>query len=121
MIADLLTKARLVKFSAAAIVTAMTLAVCTPSLARAEVIDRVLAVVGGQLITLTDVIAARDLRLVPAQAAPDPIPPAPSKLLDREPVPPEVAPHAPPDPPGEPAAPEARPARARCDPPQALG
>src|SRR3982750_1414944 len=76
-------------------------AVCTPSLARAEVIDRALAVVGGQLITLTDVIAARDLRLVPAQAAPDPIRAVLSKLIDRELVLAEVERYAPPEPTGE--------------------
>ena len=41
--------------------------------ARGRVIDRVLAVVGNQMITLTDVTAARDLGLVPAPAAGDPI------------------------------------------------
>src|SRR5262249_57708262 len=40
----------------------------------AEVIDRVLAVVGGQLITLTDVMAARDLQLGHADPSSHPIP-----------------------------------------------
>ena len=100
---------------AAAMVAAMMLAVCTPSLARAEVIDRVLAVVGGQLITLTDVIAARDLRLVAAQAAPDPIRAVLSKLIDRELVLAEVERYAPPEPTGEAVDAEVRRVRARFD------
>ena len=41
--------------------------------ARAEVIDRVLAVVGGELIMLSDVNAARDLGLVMPGPSEDPI------------------------------------------------
>src|SRR5262249_29243420 len=59
---------------------------------------RVLAVVGGQLITLTDVTAARDLRLVPPDTAADPIRPILSKLIDRELVLAEVERYAPPEP-----------------------
>lgn len=52
---------------------------------RAEEIDRVLAVVGGQLILLSDVNAARDLGLVlPGPSAPDPIREVLSRLIDRE-------------------------------------
>ena len=46
---------------------AVAVVACLSVGARAEVIDRVLAVVGGQLITLSDVTAARDLRLVPPE------------------------------------------------------
>ncbi|PYR29133.1 MAG: hypothetical protein DMF92_12560, partial [Acidobacteria bacterium] len=49
-----------------------------------ETIDRVLALVAGQLITLTDVTAARDLGLVSADAAADPVRAVLSKLIDRE-------------------------------------
>jgi hypothetical protein len=63
-----------------------------------EVIDRVLAVVGGQMITLTDVTAARDLGLVAAPAAADPIRAILSKLIDRELILAEVDRYAPPEP-----------------------
>lgn len=52
---------------------------------RAEVIDRVLAVVGAELILLSDVNAARDLGLVvPGPSAPDPIREVLTRLIDRE-------------------------------------
>jgi hypothetical protein len=65
---------------------------------RAETIDRVLAVVGGQLITLSDVTAARDLGLQSAGAAPDPVRAVLNKLIDRELVLAEVDRYAPPEP-----------------------
>ena len=66
--------------------------------ARAETLDRVLAVVGGQLITLSDVTAARDLELQNAGTAADPIRAILSKLIDRELVLAEVDRYAPPEP-----------------------
>ena len=70
---------------------AVRIAVCLAMLTAAssrvradEVIDRVLAVVGGEMISLTDVTAARDLGLVPAPAAGDPIRAILSQLIDRE-------------------------------------
>jgi hypothetical protein len=66
--------------------------------ARAETIDRVLAVVAGQLITLTDVTAAIDLGLQSADAATDPVRAVLSKLIDRELVLAEVDRYAPPEP-----------------------
>lgn len=66
--------------------------------ARAETIDRVLAVVAGQLITLTDVNAARDLGLQSADNAPDPLRAILSKLIDRELVLAEVERYAPAEP-----------------------
>src|SRR5258706_9514606 len=68
------------------------------SAARAETIDRVLAVVSGQLITLSDVTAARDLGLQSADGAPDPIRAVLVKLIDRELVLAEVDRYAPPEP-----------------------
>ncbi len=65
---------------------------------RAETIDRVLAVVGGQLITLTDVTAARDLGLQSAEGASDPVRAVLTKLIDRELVLAEVERYAPPEP-----------------------
>jgi len=66
--------------------------------ARAEIIDRVLAVVGGQLITLTDVAAARDLRLVAPATGGDQTRDLLTKLIDRELVLAEVERYAPPEP-----------------------
>jgi hypothetical protein len=83
--------------------------------ARAEVIDRVLAVVGGQLITLSDVTAARDLRLVPPEQTADPIRAILSKLIDRELVLAEVERYAPPEPTAEAVDVEVRRVRARFD------
>ena len=68
---------------------------------RAETIDRVLAVVGGQggqIITLSDVTAARDLGLVSPGPSGDPIRIILSLLIDRELVLAEVDRYAPPEP-----------------------
>ncbi len=65
---------------------------------RVETIDRVLAVVAGQLITLTDVTAARDLGLQSADGASDPVRAVLTKLIDRELVLAEVERYAPPEP-----------------------
>jgi len=80
---------------------ALTLALVSNAVASAEVIDRVLAVVGGQLITLTDVTAARDLRLVAPEATADPIRSILTRLIDRELVLAEVERYAPPEPTAE--------------------
>ena len=66
--------------------------------ASGETIDRVLAVVAGQLITLSDVTAARDLGLERADGAPDPIRAILSKLIDRGLILAEVDRYAPPEP-----------------------
>lgn len=65
---------------------------------RGETLDRVLAVVGGQIITLTDVMAARDLGLQSPGAAADPIRAVLSQLIDRELILDEVERYAPPEP-----------------------
>jgi len=65
---------------------------------RAEVIDRVLAVAAGEVITLSDVMAARDLGLESSGSSPDPIGAVLSKLIDRELVLAEVDRYAPPEP-----------------------
>jgi len=61
----------------------LTLLVCT-SAAHAEVIDRILAVVGGRPVTLSDVTAARQFGLVelPAGTA-DPVAYVIDRLIDR--------------------------------------
>ena len=64
----------------------------------AEIIDRVLAVVSGDLITLSDVTAARDLGLQTADGAADPTRAILSKLIDRELVLAEVDRYGPPEP-----------------------
>jgi hypothetical protein len=69
--------------------------------ARAETIDRVLALVAGQLITLSDVTAAIDLGLQSPDAAPDPVRGVLDKLIDRELVLAEVDRYAPPEPTAE--------------------
>jgi hypothetical protein len=69
--------------------------------ARAETIDRVLAVVAGRIIMLTDVTAARDLRLETSDAAADPVRALLSKLIDRELILAEVERYAPPEPTAE--------------------
>jgi hypothetical protein len=69
--------------------------------AGAEVLDRVLAVVGGDVITLTDVTAARDLGLQSVGNAPDPVRAILSKLIDRELVLAEVERYAPAEPSAE--------------------
>lgn len=66
--------------------------------ASAETLDRVLAVVGGGVITLTDVVAARDLGLQSAGGAADPIRAVLSQLIDRELVLVEVERYAPAEP-----------------------
>jgi hypothetical protein len=65
---------------------------------RAETIDRVLAVVAGQLITLTDVTAARDLGLRSDEGVSDPVRAVLDTLIDRELVLAEVERYAPPEP-----------------------
>jgi hypothetical protein len=68
---------------------------------RAETIDRVLAVVAGQLITLSDVTAAIDLGLQTADAPGDPVRSVLTKLIDRELVLAEVDRYAPTEPTAE--------------------
>ena len=69
--------------------------------ARAETIDRVLAVVAGQLITLSDVTAATDLGLQSPGGAADPVRAVLSQLIDRELVIAEVDRYAPAEPTAE--------------------
>jgi hypothetical protein len=86
----------------------------------AETIDRVLALVAGNLITLTDVTAARDLGLVPAEAAADPVRAVLSKLIDRELILAEADRYAPPEPDTEAVDREVQRVRARFESPQAF-
>ena len=87
---------------------------------RAETIDRVLAVAAGDLIMLSDVTAARDLGLVPVEAAGDPIGGVLSKLIDRELILAEVDRYAPPEPGADAVDREVQSVRARFASPQAF-
>jgi len=65
----------------------------------AETIDRVLAVVAGQLITLSDVNAVRDLGIITASSnSQDPTKDVLAKVIDRELMLAEVERYAPPEP-----------------------
>ena len=68
------------------------------SVARAETIDRVLAVAGGQVILLSDVTAALDLGLVSDDGAADRVGAALAKLISRNLVLVEANRYAPPEP-----------------------
>jgi hypothetical protein len=68
------------------------------TVASGEVIDRVLAVVSGSLITLSDVNAAHELGLVKPRESSDPIRDVLSQLIDRELQLAEVDRYAPPEP-----------------------
>jgi len=70
----------------------------TMAVGRAEVIDRVLAVAGGRIITLSDVTAARTLGLQAAGETPDPGQAILQKLIDRQLMLAEVDRYAPPEP-----------------------
>jgi hypothetical protein len=78
---------------------ALVLLACFSSTSIAETIDRVLAVVAGQIITLSDVTAARALGLQAPGNTADPVRAVLSKLIDRELVLAEVERYAPPEPP----------------------
>ena len=87
---------------------------------HAETIDRVLAVVAGQLITLTDVTAAIDLHLQTADGAADPVRGVLTKLIDRELILAEVDRYAPPEPTSEAVDREVQRVRARFPSQEAL-
>ena len=69
--------------------------------ARAEIIDRILAVVDTQIITLSDARAALRFGLVPADVSTDPIGAVLQRLIDRRLMLSEVDRYAPPDPPDQ--------------------
>jgi len=89
----------------AAISAAMVMILITPVLVLAasadEVIDRVLAVVAGDLIMQSDVRAARELGLVAASDAADQDRAILSQLVDRALILDEVERYAPPEPPAD--------------------
>ena len=72
--------------------------IASAALVRAdEILDRVLAIVGGEMVTLTDVTAARDFGLVDAPPGAD-VKEILPRLIDRELILAEVDRYAPPEP-----------------------
>jgi hypothetical protein len=69
-----------------------------PSLLAAEIIDRVLAVVAGVVITQSDVTAAYGLGLVASEPTDDPVGAVLARLIDRQLMLAEVDRYAPPEP-----------------------
>jgi hypothetical protein len=82
-----------------AVIGVVTSIVCAPRVcAAAEVIDRVLAIASGDVITLSDVRAAQALGRVDVRDAADPVRVVLSQLIDRALVLAEVNRFAPPEP-----------------------
>ncbi len=86
---------------------------------QAEIIDRVLAVAAGDVIMLSDVVAARELGLVSASDGPDPARDALTQLIDRSLILAEVERYVPPEPRAEVVDSELQAVRARFPSPQA--
>ncbi|MGH9313327.1 MAG: hypothetical protein ACRD1S_09025 [Vicinamibacterales bacterium] len=106
-----------------ALATAIALVVAL-NVARGEIIDRVLAVVNGVMLTQTDVYGAMAFGLVDlgggqGSEAPDPIQPALDRLIERELVLAEVNRYAPPEPPEAEITARAAAVRARFPSPEA--
>jgi peptidyl-prolyl cis-trans isomerase SurA len=80
------------------IAAAAVFGILTSVSARAQIIDRILAVVNGALILQSDVMMAVRLELAPAPAASDPIAAPLDALIERRLVLEEVDRYAPPDP-----------------------
>ena len=74
---------------------------CSPVVPRAEIIERLLAVVQGVVITQSDATAAADLGLVTTGPTADPLGAVLAKLIDRQIVLSEVERYAPAEPPME--------------------
>lgn len=75
-----------------------TVLILSPMAARAEIIERLLAVVQGVVITQSDATAAADLGLVPTGPTADPLGAVLAKLIDRQIVLSEVERYAPAEP-----------------------
>jgi hypothetical protein len=69
---------------------------CGAAVQATEVIDRVLAIVSGEVITLSDVAAARELGLVSATGTADPVREVLTRLIDRSLMLDEVERYSPP-------------------------
>ena len=77
---------------------ALVLTLFAPAAGRTEVIDRIMAVVDTQIITLSDTRAALRFALVPADVSSDPVAAALQRLIDRRLMIAEVDRYAPPEP-----------------------
>lgn len=77
---------------------AMVIVAAAGSLVRAQIIDRILAVVDNSIITQSDVVAAMRLGLEHAPGAPDPIAAVLDSLIERRLTLTEVDRYAPPEP-----------------------
>jgi hypothetical protein len=77
---------------------ALVITLFTPAAGRTEVIDRIMAVVDTQIITLSDTRAALRFALVPADVSIDPLAAALQRLIDRRLTIAEVDRYAPPEP-----------------------
>ena len=84
-----------------ALVLAIVVHMLPVATASAEIIDRVLAVVDGQLVTLSDARAALKFDLVPADVSEDPVWAAMQRLIDRRLMLAEIDRYAFPEPPAE--------------------
>jgi hypothetical protein len=82
----------------AALVVCLVLGAAPRPAQCAEIIDRVLAIAAGEIITLTDVNAAREFGLVDGTDGPDPIRAILSRLIDRSLMLSEVERNLPPEP-----------------------
>jgi hypothetical protein len=71
---------------------------CLPLTAGAELIDRILAVVDGQIVTLSDARAVLRFNLVPMDVSEDPVAAVLQRLIDRRLMLNEVERYAPPEP-----------------------
>src|SRR4051794_22812899 len=84
MVHQLRTGILMSKRTPACLVLWMAAASMVSTVVRAEVIDRVLAVVAGNLITQSDVTAAYELKLVMPAAGADPMRDVLRQLIDRQ-------------------------------------
>jgi hypothetical protein len=101
-------------------ILALLVVVLTSRVAIAETIDRVLAVVAGDLITLSDVNAATELGLVTPSGGADPVRDVLSQLINRELELVEVERYAQPEPTADAVDAEVQMIRARFATPQAF-
>ncbi len=81
------------------ILAAALILLASGSIVRAEIIDRILAVAGADVVTLSDVRAVLRFELVPPAVTADPIGAALQHLIDRRLILTEIERYAPPDPP----------------------
>jgi hypothetical protein len=99
--------------------TAIVMIVLSAVTARAEIVDRVMAVVNGAIMTQSDVYGALALGIVDPAGASDPVGAALEQLIERELVLAEVNRYAPPEPSAQDIAARVAAIRARFPSPEA--